>query len=112
MRILRWFIGLLLIAAFMVFNFFVYDGILLFKLINVGLFCSLFVLFRVLVGPSPADRIVAVDILGILIVGMLSLLGLYYNQGFFMDVALIWALLSFVASLAFSKILEGRQLDD
>lgn len=112
MKLVRWFLGLIFIAAFMYFNFFVYEGEFLFKLINISLFCSLFVLFRVIFGPTAADRIVAVDILGILIVGMLALLGLHYKQGFFMDVALIWALLSFIASLAFSKILEGRQLDD
>ena len=52
------------------------------------------------------------DILGVLSIGILALLGLLYDQGFFMDIALIWALLSFVASLAFAKILEGRRLDD
>jgi multisubunit Na+/H+ antiporter MnhF subunit len=29
-----------------------------------------------------------------------------------MDIGLIWALLSFIASLAFAKVLEGRSLDD
>lgn len=112
MKILRWIIGLIVIGLFFFYNFFVYDGPIYFKLIQVCLFCSLFILYRVIVGPSPADRIVAVDILGILIIGMLALLGLHYKEGFFMDIALIWALLSFIASLAFSKILEGRSLDD
>ena len=112
MKLLKWFLGLMFIALFLYYNFFVYEGELLFRLINISLFCSLFVLFRIIFGPTAADRIVAVDILGILIVGLLALMGLHYKQGFFMDVALIWALLSFIASLAFSKILEGRQLDD
>lgn len=112
MRILRWIIGLVLIAACGVYNFFIYDGEIYFKLINVILFSALFVLFRVFRGPSPADRLVAVDILGVLIIGMLALLGLHYDQGFLMDIGLIWALLSFIASLAFAKILEGRSLDD
>jgi multicomponent Na+:H+ antiporter subunit F len=112
MKVLRWLGGLIIIAIFLYFNFFIYTGVLLLKLINVCMFCALFVLFRVIFGPSSADRIVAVDILGILIIGMLALLGLFYNQNFFMDIALIWALLSFIASLAFAKILEGRQLDD
>jgi multicomponent Na+:H+ antiporter subunit F len=112
MRWIRWLLGLLFIAAFFYFDFVMFQGPLLFKLMNVLLFCSLFVLFRVIFGPSPADRIVAVDILGILIVGLLALIGVYHEQSFFMDVALIWALLSFIASLAFAKILEGRQLDD
>ncbi|MFH1213358.1 MAG: monovalent cation/H+ antiporter complex subunit F [Candidatus Neomarinimicrobiota bacterium] len=112
MRTVRWLCGLILIGAFMFGNFFIYTGLIYFKLINVILFSSLFVLFRVIVGPTAADRIVAVDILGILIIGMLALLGLHYEQSFFMDVGLIWALLSFVASLALAKVLEGRSLDD
>jgi len=112
MRIIRWLVGLILIAAFCYFNFWMYEGPIHFKLVNVILVSSLFVLFRVIFGPSPADRIVAVDILGVLIVGMLAILGLFYDQGFLMDIGLIWALLSFIASLAFAKILEGRSLDD
>jgi len=112
MRVARWLIGTAVLGSLATLNFFVFEGPLLVKLINVSLFSSLFVLFRVVYGPSPADRIVAVDILGILIIGVLALLGLFFDQGFFLDIALIWALLSFVASLAFAKILEGRHLDD
>ena len=112
MRQIRWLLGLIIIAAFMYGNFYVYDAPILYKLVNVILFCVLFVLFRVLFGPTAADRIVAVDIMGILVIGLLALLGLAYKQSFFMDIGLIWALLSFIASLAFAKILEGGYLDD
>lgn len=112
MKVLRWLLGLLIIAAFMALNFIVYQGPLVTKFVNVILFSALFVLFRVIFGPSPADRIVAVDILGVLIIGLLALFGLHHQQGFFMDIGLVWALLSFVASLALAKILEGRSLDD
>lgn len=112
MKILSWMAGLVIFAAFFYFNFFIYDGELLFKLINVILFCCILVLLRVIFGPSAADRIVAVDILGVLIIGMLALFGLHYKESFFMDIGLIWALLSFIATLAFAKILEGRNLDD
>jgi multicomponent Na+:H+ antiporter subunit F len=112
MKMLRWLIGLAAIGVLFYFNFFVYQGPLLFNLMNVSLFSILFALYRVIVGPSPADRIVAVDILGVLIIGLLALMGLYYKIDFYMDIALIWALLSFIASLAFAKILEGRALDD
>jgi multicomponent Na+:H+ antiporter subunit F len=112
MKLLKWTGGLIIIALFLYYNFFMFEGELLLKIVNIILFCTLFVLFRVIFGPSPADRIVAVDILGILIIGMLAVLGLYYDQNFFLDIALIWALLSFIASLAFAKILEGRQLDE
>jgi len=112
MRLLRWFSGLVLVAGFLGWNLFIFEGELLVRLINIILFCSLFVLYRVIFGPSPADRIVAVEIMGVLIVGMLALTGIYFGRDFFMDIALIWALLSFIASLAFAKILEGRRLDE
>ncbi len=112
MKLLKWIIGLLIIITFAYFNFFVFEGTIIVQLINVILFCSLFVLLRVMLGPTAADRIVAVEILGVLIIGLTALMGIYYDQSFFIDIGLIWALLSFIASLAFAKILEGRQLDD
>lgn len=112
MKILNWMIGLIIFASLFYLNFFYYDGDILFKLINVVLFCAVLVLLRVIFGPTAADRIVAVDILGILIFGMLALLSIYYEESFLIDIGLIWALLSFVATLAFSKILEGRHIDD
>lgn len=112
MRIARWLAGAVVIGVLTYLNFFVFRAPFLIRLINVSLFSALFVLYRVIRGPSPADRIIAVDILGVLIIGVLALLGLWHDQGFFIDIALIWALLSFVASLAFAKILEGRRLDD
>ncbi len=112
MRVVRWLAGTVAVGVLAYLNFFVFRAPILIKLINVSLFSALFILFRVIRGPSPADRVIAVDILGVLIIGVLALLGLHYDQGFFMDIALIWALLSFVASLAFAKILEGRRLDD
>ncbi len=112
MRIVRWLVGAVVIGVLAYLNFFVLRAPILVKLINVSLFSALFVLYRVVFGPSPADRIIAVDILGVLIIGLLALLGLFYDQSFFMDIALIWALLSFVASLALAKVLEGRRLDD
>ncbi len=112
MKIIRWVTGLIIVALFMYFNFFIMESTTLIKLINVLLFSILFVLIRVIIGRTAADRLVAVDILGVLTIGILALLGLFYNESFFMDIGLIWALLSFIATLSFAKILEGRSLDD
>lgn len=68
-------------------------------------------LYRVIRGPTPADRIVAVDILGILVVGFCSLFAVYEKR-FFMDIALVWALLGFIGALTLAKYLEGRDLDE
>ncbi|MBU1260764.1 MAG: cation:proton antiporter [Planctomycetes bacterium] len=74
--------------------------------------CSLLCLYRIGRGPSAADRIVSIDIMGIVIVGFCAIMTLETKQDFYLNVALAWALLSFIASLALAKFLEGRNFDD
>lgn len=69
-------------------------------------------LYRVLRGPTAADRIVAIDILGILIVGLCAVLTVSTGRSWYIDIGIAWALQSFIASLALSKYLEGRSFDD
>ncbi|MBN1788232.1 MAG: hypothetical protein JW806_07535 [Sedimentisphaerales bacterium] len=74
--------------------------------------CSLLCLYRIGRGPSAADRIVSIDIMGIVIVGFCAIMTIVTKQDFYLNVALAWALLSFIASLALAKFLEGRNFDD
>ena len=69
-------------------------------------------LFRIFRGPSIADRMVGVDIMGILFVGITALTGIIYKLDFLLDVAIVLALISFVATIALAKYLERRTLDD
>jgi multicomponent Na+:H+ antiporter subunit F len=74
--------------------------------------CCFLCLYRIGRGPSAPDRTVAIDILGVLIVGFCGLLALVTGQAFYLDVALAWALLSFIGTIALAKFLEGRHFDD
>ena len=74
--------------------------------------CSLLCLYRIGRGPTAADRIVSIDILGIVTVGFCVVMTLVTKQDFYLNVALAWALLSFIATLALAKFLEGRNFDD
>jgi multicomponent Na+:H+ antiporter subunit F len=69
-------------------------------------------LYRVLRGPTAADRIVAIDILGILIVGFCAIVTIPTGRLWYIDIGIAWALQSFVATLALSKYLEGKDLDE
>ena len=60
----------------------------------------------------PGDRIVAIDILGILIVGFCALLCIPTGRGWYIDIGIAWALQSFIATLALSKYLEGKGFDE
>ena len=69
---------------------------------------SFLCLYRIGKGPTPPDRIVAIDILGTLIVGFCVVLALTTGRDFYINVAIAWALLSFIGTLALAKHLEGR----
>lgn len=73
---------------------------------------SFLCLCRIARGPTAPDRIVAIDILGTLIVGFCAVLALATGQDFYMNVAIAWALLSFIGTLALAKHLEGRSFHE
>jgi len=68
-------------------------------------------LYRIGKGPSAPDRTVAIDILGTLMVGFCCILALQTKQEYYMNIAIAWALISFVGTLALAKYLEGRPYD-
>jgi len=85
----------------------------LFNIFYIGLFiCCFLCLYRIGRGPSAPDRTVAIDILGIVVVGFSVLLGLTTGKDFYLNIALAWALLSFIGTIALAKFLEGRNFDD
>lgn len=69
-------------------------------------------LYRLARGPTAPDRTVAIDIIGIILVGFCALLSIWTGEDFFMGVALAWALLSFIGTLALAKYLEGKHFDE
>lgn len=76
------------------------------------LFCALFCLYRILRGPTAPDRVVAIDILGILIVGFCAVLGIPTGRSWYMDIGIAWALQSFIATIALAKYIEGKDFDE
>lgn len=81
-------------------------------LIIILITCSFLCLFRIARGPAASDRAVAMDILGIMVVGFCVVMGILTHKEFYITTAIVWALLNFVGILALSKFLEGRGFDD
>ncbi len=73
--------------------------------------CSL-CLYRVGRGPTAADRAMAIDILGIVVVCFTALLALKTGRAFYLDIGISWAILSFIGTIALAKHLEGRGFDE
>ena len=76
------------------------------------LFSAFLCLYRIGMGPSAPDRTVAIDILGTLVVGFCAILTMTTGKGFYMNIGITWALLSFIGTIALAKYLEGRDFDD
>ena len=75
-------------------------------------FCCALCLYRLARGPTEADRMVAVDILGIVVVGFSVLMAVIEKQEYFLVIAISWALLSFLGTIALAKRLEGKKYDE
>lgn len=69
-------------------------------------------LYRIGRGPTTPDRMVGIDILGVLVVGFVSVACIMTGRDFVINIALAWALLSFVGTLALAKHLEGKGFDE
>ncbi|MDD4909706.1 MAG: cation:proton antiporter [Candidatus Omnitrophica bacterium] len=122
MKNIRWFIGALVIAAalwlvllrplpFLFYKDLPYLGFLG-RALYIIILASVFCLYRIARGPTGADRIVAVDIFGIMIVGLCAVLTISTRRSWYIDIGIAWALQSFISTLALSKFLEGKDFDE
>ena len=61
---------------------------------------------RLAVGPSVADRVVALDLIGVLSVGIIILYSVATELPVFLDAAIALALVSFAGTIAFARYIE------
>ncbi len=69
-------------------------------------------LFRLITGPTVPDRVVALDTINTYIVAAMILFGAAFEEIIYIDVAIVYALLSYVATLYIAKYLERRGKDN
>ncbi|RLD76267.1 MAG: cation:proton antiporter [Bacteroidetes bacterium] len=66
----------------------------------------LLVIVRFLKGKTIADRVVALDVLTISSIGLIVLLAHFLDRGIYIDVSIIYAILSFIGVIIVAKYLE------
>ena len=66
------------------------------------------VLYRAVRGPTMQDRVIAVNVLGTNTVVILALLSAALDVPYFLDIALVYALLNFLMAVAISKFTVDR----
>ena len=82
------------------------DGLVLAAALFVTL--AIAMLYRAILGPTSQDRVLAVNVLGTNTVVILALLGAALGEPWFLDIALVYALLNFLMSIAISKFTVER----
>ena len=66
-------------------------------------------LIRVIKGPTAPDRIVGLDTINTIVIVGMVIFGLAESSVIYIDVAIVYALLSFIATLFIAKYLEGGE---
>lgn len=68
-------------------------------------------LIRAIIGPTIADRVVAVNMMGTMIMVIIAILALLLNEGYLVDICIIYAMLSFLAVVVLTKVYTGVYLE-
>ena len=69
--------------------------------------CLAIIIIRIFIGPGAPTRLVAFDTANTLVVTSLVILAMLFNDVVFIDVAIVYALLSFAMTLYVAKYIQG-----
>lgn len=75
-------------------------------LIGLGI-VAIICLIRAILGPTPANRLVAINMLGTVTMAMIAVLAVKIKEGYLADICLIYALISFLAVIVLCKVYVG-----
>lgn len=64
-------------------------------------------LIRAIIGPRIADRVVAVNMMGTMVMVTIAILALLLEEGYLVDICLIYAMISFLAVIILTKVYMG-----
>ena len=80
--------------------------VLFFTLTGVGIIMSF---IRIMLGPTTSDRVAALDTMNVMITGSIVFLALLFKSSLYLDIALVYALLSFLETVVISRYMEGKK---
>ena len=73
---------------------------------------GILILVRAILGKTTFDRILAVNTLGTIIVSGISLHGFYMERPEFLDIAIVYALINFIGTIAVLKLFSTGSLGE
>ena len=67
------------------------------------------VVIRLLLGPTPLDRVVAADTLAVITTAVIAALAAVFDNPVYLDIALVYGTLAFVGTVAIARAIEGNK---
>lgn len=64
-------------------------------------------LIRAVVGPRIADRLISVNMMGTMVMVIIAILAVLKDEGYLVDICLIYAMISFLAVVVLTKVYTG-----
>lgn len=83
-------------------------GLLVFSIVFLAItimLCS----YRAVKGPKAADRLIAINVIGTKTVALICIISFILKETYFIDVVLVYGLISFVSSLVIARHIESRR---
>lgn len=68
----------------------------------------LITLVRFIIGPTLPDRVISLELIGLIIIAIIALYSIMTEEAVFIDIAVIISLITFLGTIAFSYYLERR----
>ena len=82
----------------------IYNAAAIIALVSIGL-----TFIRMILGPTAADRTVALDGMTIITISLIVFIAYFMNRIIYLDIAIVYALMSFIGVVAVARYLEGRK---
>lgn len=79
----------------------IYNTAAIITLVSIGI-----AFIRMIIGPTVADRAVALDAMTIIAISLIVFIAYYSNRIIYLDIAMVYALISFVGVVAIARYLE------
>ena len=88
----------------------IFEGVLMGSMVILAVLI-LVAIIRSVRGPRVADRVIAVNMIGTIIIVIIAILSVYLKESYLVDVCLIYAMISFLSVVVLTKVYTGIYLE-
>lgn len=73
--------------------------------------CAIFIaLYRIIIGPSMPDRVVALDMIGVNLVSLVAVFSIVLHTHAYLEVILIVGILAFISTVGLARFVERGEI--